>query len=65
MNTLEMRVELLRLAQRNDLTSAEIIGRAKEFEAYVLETGSAEEETPPRRRRGKPITGSDEPSSEL
>ena len=61
MDALDLRVELLRIAFRNDLAAEAIVERAKVFEEYVnpsQEGGHREAEgvEPLRRKRGRPIT---------
>lgn len=62
MNAFDLRLELLKVAFRNDLTAEAIVERAKVFEEYVSPSaevdGSCEagEETPRRKRGRRPIT---------
>lgn len=54
----EIRMDLLRLVHRNDLTPEQLIARAREFEAYVMEPSSPAETPRPTlglKKADKPI----------
>jgi hypothetical protein len=50
MDTVQIRLETLKLAHRSDLHPTEVVSRAKMYEEYVLENL----ETSPVARRGRP-----------
>jgi hypothetical protein len=61
MNAFDLRLELLKVAFRNDLSAEAIVERAKVFEEYV-NPSEAEGGEPLRRKRGRPpITKGSEP----
>lgn len=53
MKRAEVRLELLKLCHRHDLSPEQIIPRMKEFEDHIFE-GQELDSEPPRRKPGRP-----------